>query len=76
MYLTRHVLPMGINVGDLNNGGFLDFYLGTGYPEYEVLIPNVIYVNWSGKKSSDVNLQRRFRSLAKKARHCFCPPGQ
>jgi len=35
-YHVAHVtLPMGSNFGDLNNDGFLDFYLGTGYPELE-----------------------------------------
>ncbi len=29
------------NFGDLDNDGFLDFHLGTGYPDYEHLMPNV-----------------------------------
>ena len=40
--LTR---PMGSNFGDLDNDGFLDFYLGTGYPDYESLMPNVMYLS-------------------------------
>ena len=28
-------LTMGANFGDLDNDGFLDFYLGTGYPDYD-----------------------------------------
>ena len=39
------MLPMGSNFGDLDNDGFLDFYLGTGYPDYEALMPNVMYRN-------------------------------
>ena len=36
---------MGSNFGDLDNDGWLDFYLGTGYPRYEALMPNVMYRN-------------------------------
>ena len=32
--LVMPTLPMGSNFGDINNDGFLDFYLGTGSPEY------------------------------------------
>ncbi|NIR40631.1 MAG: VCBS repeat-containing protein, partial [Gemmatimonadetes bacterium] len=39
--LGRVTLPMGANFGDLDNDGWLDFYLGTGYPYYEGLMPNV-----------------------------------
>ena len=31
--LKRLVLPMGSNFGDVDNDGYLDFYLGTGYPD-------------------------------------------
>ena len=30
--LDRLLLPMGANFGDLDNDGWLDFYLGTGAP--------------------------------------------
>src|SRR6185295_4367580 len=33
--IARVTLPMGSNFGDLDNDGFPDFYLGTGYPYYE-----------------------------------------
>ena len=38
-------MPMGANFGDLDGDGYLDFYLGTGYPLYEALMPNVMYRN-------------------------------
>ncbi|HVS15395.1 MAG TPA: CRTAC1 family protein [Thermoanaerobaculia bacterium] len=41
--LDRLVLPMGSNFGDVDGDGWLDFYLGTGYPDYEALMPNVLY---------------------------------
>src|SRR5678815_220462 len=36
--LPRVTHPMGSNYGDLDNDGYLDFYLGTGYPYYEGLM--------------------------------------
>jgi len=30
--LERVFMPMGANFGDVDNDGFLDFYLGTGSP--------------------------------------------
>lgn len=47
-------LPMGANYGDIDNDGFLDFYLGTGQPRYEYLVPNVLYRNIEGKRFEDV----------------------
>ena len=47
-------LPMGANFGDLDNDGWLDVYLGTGYPDYEALTPNVMYRNRAGKDFVDV----------------------
>ena len=53
--IKRLTLPMGSNYGDLDNDGFLDFYLGTGYPAYDGLIPNVLYWNRGGEKFLDVS---------------------
>ncbi len=53
--LQRVTLPMGANFGDLDNDGFLDFYLGTGYPAYDGLVPNVLYWNQKGEKFLDVS---------------------
>lgn len=63
--LTRLTLPMGVNFGDLDNDGFLDFYLGTGYPNYEALMPNVMYRNQGGKRFSDVTSAGGFGHLQK-----------
>lgn len=46
--------PMGSNFGDIDNDGFLDFYLGTGTPPYGDLLPNVLFHNQGGKKFVDV----------------------
>jgi len=52
--LDRVSLPMGANFGDVNGDGWLDMYLGTGYPDYEALMPNILYVNRGGKGFDDV----------------------
>ena len=38
------LLPMGSNFGDLDDDGWLDFYLGTGDPEYSSVVPNLMFV--------------------------------
>jgi FG-GAP-like repeat/ASPIC and UnbV len=63
--LTRMVLPMGANFGDLDNDGWLDFYLGTGYPDYEGLMPNVMYHNREGKRFVDITTAGGFGHLQK-----------
>jgi hypothetical protein len=65
MGLTRFHLPMGSNFGDIDHDGFLDFYLGTGYPDYEALMPNVLYRNLAGKAFVDVTLAGGFGHLQK-----------
>jgi len=63
--LTHLALPMGVNFGDLDNDGYLDFYLGTGYPDYESLMPNVMYRNRAGTHFSDVTSAGGFGHLQK-----------
>jgi hypothetical protein len=49
-------MPMGLNFGDIDNDGFLDFYLGSGNPSYASLLPNVMFHNESGKRFVDVTV--------------------
>jgi hypothetical protein len=63
--LKRPAMAMGANFGDLDNDGWLDFYLGTGYPEYEALMPNVMYRNREGRGFSDVTFAGGFGHLQK-----------
>ncbi|MEO2020549.1 MAG: CRTAC1 family protein [Pirellulaceae bacterium] len=63
--LTRTTQPMGCNFGDLDNDGFLDFYLGTGYPQYIALMPNLMFYNERGKGFSDVTTTGGFGHLQK-----------
>jgi len=63
--LTYPMLPMGCNFGDLNNDGYLDFYLGTGDVAYKNLVPNVMYVNQQGRRFADVTFAGGFGHLQK-----------
>jgi hypothetical protein len=63
--LTRPTAPMGSNFGDLDHDGFLDFYLGTGYPEYEQLMPNLMFRNRGGTRFDDVTTAGGFGHLQK-----------
>ena len=59
------MLPMGSNFGDLNNDGYLDFYLGTGDPEYHSLMPNQMLINKQGKGFTNVTMAGGFGHLQK-----------
>ncbi len=63
--LTRTTQPMGANFGDINNDGFLDFYLGTGYPAYEGLMPNLLYRNEGGRRFVDITTAAEVGHLQK-----------
>jgi predicted amidohydrolase YtcJ len=52
--LDRVLLAMGSNFADIDNDGFLDFYLGTGLPGYSALIPNLLFKNIDGRRFEDV----------------------
>ncbi|HXB71377.1 MAG TPA: FG-GAP-like repeat-containing protein, partial [Candidatus Acidoferrales bacterium] len=52
--LDRAMMPMGLNFGDIDNDGFLDFYLGSGNPSYASPIPNVLFHNQGGKRFVDI----------------------
>jgi hypothetical protein len=45
---------MGSNFGDIDNDGFLDFYLGTGWMSYSGLVPNLMFRNVGGERFEDV----------------------
>ncbi|MCB9548209.1 MAG: CRTAC1 family protein [Myxococcales bacterium] len=62
--LTRHTLPMGAGFGDLDDDGDLEIYLGTGYPDYEGLVPNVLFLNENGR-FVDVTFSARVGHLQK-----------
>jgi hypothetical protein len=61
-----HVLhTMGCNFGDLDNDGYLDFYLATGDPDLSTLVPNRMFRNAEGKFFQDVTTSGGFGHLQK-----------
>lgn len=63
--LTGKAFAMGANFGDIDNDGYLDFYLGTGNPELESVVPNKLFHNRQGEKFSDVTTAARVGHLQK-----------
>jgi len=63
--LDRLLLTMGANYGDLDNDGWLDFYLGTGAPPLTTLVPNRMFRNDHGKRFQDVTTSGGFGNLQK-----------
>jgi hypothetical protein len=54
--LELAMCPMGCNFVDVDNDGFLDFYLGTGTPDYSMVVPNRLFKNVKGKRFADITL--------------------
>ena len=63
--LNKVLHAMGANFGDLDNDGWLDFYLGTGDPDLLTTIPNRMFRNDAGKRFQDVTTSGGFGNLQK-----------
>jgi hypothetical protein len=63
--VDRSILSMGANYGDLDNDGWLDFYIGTGDPDLRTLMPNKMFKNDGGKRFLDVTTAGGFGHLQK-----------
>lgn len=63
--LDKLLLTMGANFGDLDNDGWLDFYVGTGNPDLAVISPNRMFRNDDGKRFQDVTVSGGFGQLQK-----------
>ena len=59
------IYAMGSNFGDLDNDGWLDFYVGTGNPDLRSVIPNRMFRNVQGKRFDEVTLPGGFGHLQK-----------
>jgi len=63
--LDRILHGMGLNFGDLDNDGWLDFYVGTGDPLLGTLIPNLMFRNNGAGYFQDVTTSGGFGQLQK-----------
>jgi hypothetical protein len=63
--LFKVLHTMGCNFGDLDNDGWLDFYVGTGDPDYTTLIPNRMFRNDGRGHFQDVTTSGGFGQLQK-----------
>jgi len=63
--IVRVSQPMGCNYADLDNDGWPDFYLGTGYPDFEGVMPNLLYHNIAGRRFTDVTFAAGLGHLQK-----------
>jgi hypothetical protein len=59
------VYAMGSNFGDLDNDGWLDFYLGTGNPDLQAVIPNRMFKSIGGARFEEVTLPGGFGHIQK-----------
>jgi len=63
--LDHPFVTMGSNFGDIDNDGYLDFYLGTGTPLMNMVVPNRLFRNNAGKNFVDVTTPGGFGHLQK-----------
>ncbi|MBV9849678.1 MAG: CRTAC1 family protein, partial [Armatimonadetes bacterium] len=64
-HLDKVIEGMGINYGDLDNDGWPDFYVGTGTPDLETLVPNRMFRNHGGRYFDEVTVSGGFGHLQK-----------
>ncbi|MFO7847233.1 MAG: CRTAC1 family protein [Balneolaceae bacterium] len=63
--LNKVMYTMGSNFGDLDNDGYLDFYVGTGDPDLRALMPNRMFRNIEGEFFGEVTASGGFGHLQK-----------
>lgn len=63
--LNKIAFAMGGNFGDIDNDGYLDFYLGTGNPSFKSIVPNKLFKNLNGTSFLDVTTSARVGNLQK-----------
>lgn len=59
------IFAMGSNFGDLDNDGWPDFYVGTGNPALQSVVPNRMFRNVQGKRFEEVTLPGGFGHIQK-----------
>lgn len=65
LHLQKAMTVMGFNFGDLDNDGWIDFYCGTGTPNYTSLVPKRMFRNDGGKDFQEVTTSGGFGHLQK-----------
>lgn len=63
--LSKALYGMGANFGDLDNDGFLDFYIGTGAPDFSTVVPNRMFRNVNGTHFEEVTSAGNFGHIQK-----------
>lgn len=63
--LDKTMYAMGSNFGDLDNDGFLDFYVGTGAPDPSTIVPNRMFRNVGGERFEEVTSAGNFGHIQK-----------
>ena len=61
----KAIYAMGSNFGDIDNDGWLDFYVGTGNPDLRSIIPNRMFRNVDGRRFAEVTAEGGFGHLQK-----------
>ncbi|WP_418604174.1 CRTAC1 family protein [Hwangdonia sp.] len=64
-HVNISMYTMGSNFGDLDNDGWLDFYIGTGAPNFNSVIPNRMFRNVNGTHFEEVTSAGRFGHIQK-----------
>ena len=65
MGITEATTTMGCNFGDIDNDGFLDFYLASGEPNLFSIVPNRMYRNNQAEAFQDVTYKGGFGHIQK-----------
>ena len=65
MHVDRLLLTMGANFGDLDNDGWLDFYVGTGAAPVTSIVPHQMFRNHQGQYFENVTTSGGFGHLQK-----------
>jgi hypothetical protein len=63
--LDKVLYGMGSNFGDLDNDGWLDFYVGAGAPDLRSIIPNRMFRSVEGKCFDEVTFEGGFAHIQK-----------
>ncbi len=61
----KAIYAMGSNFGDIDNDGWLDFYVGTGNPDLRSIIPNRMFRSVEGRRFEEVTIEGGFGHLQK-----------